>query len=299
MTMTRTRYWSALCAGALFAAAAGRPAAAQTAPATELPPPRSLGPDARTLPATPPLDVPLPGTPVPVGPGPVAPGPDARSGEPCPGGPGCGGARPGSLWLRWRCCLQWLVLGYPEEFRQPPLGASVYAYGRSMAALGEAALMVLYDYDFCPGAPQLNPRGCEQLAKIAHLLAKNPAPVVIEKAACAPALAEARRLAVLNALAQGPFPVPPERVVVGVPSAPGLRGPEAELIYRNLLIQTYNRGLLIGTGTFSGVGGATGGLGGTGGGFGGLGGLGGGGLGGGGFGAPGGGVGIGGTPFGR
>jgi hypothetical protein len=156
---------------------------------------------------------------------------------------------PASLWARWRarcfrckCCLQSLFLGFPEEFEELPLGYDLYAHGRTMVVNGEAAGMVLYNYDFIDGHPQLNLHGLDRLARIAHLLAVNPAPVVIERTPCAPGLAEARRLAVLNELAKGPCPVPPERVVIGKPLDPGLSGPEAELIYRNLLLQVQSAG---------------------------------------------------------
>jgi hypothetical protein len=126
--------------------------------------------------------------------------------------------------------------------------------------------MVFYDYDFIEGQPQLNLAGRDRLARIGHLLASNPAPIVIERTPCAPELAEARRLVVLSELAQGPHPVPPERVVIGKPLDYGLSGPEAELIYRNLLLQVQSAGsrpILGGIGaTGAGAGGgATGGVG--------------------------------------
>jgi hypothetical protein len=193
--------------------------------------------------------------------------------------------------IRRKCRCQDCFLGYPEEFEEVPLGKFLYAHGRTMVANGEAARMVLYQYDFVDCQPQLNQRGFDQLAKIARLLAINPAPLVIERTPCMPELAEARRRAVLSALASGPCPVPPERVVVGPARANGLSGLESELVYRNLLFQVRTEGaraILIpgaagGGQVGGGAGGAAGGVGGAGGaGLGGAGGGGGGGFGGGG-----------------
>src|SRR5262249_7859793 len=54
----------------------------------------------------------------------------------CPGGDSNGGSIPTSRWQRCKAKLQWLFLGYPSEFREPPLGYSVYVNGRTMVANG-------------------------------------------------------------------------------------------------------------------------------------------------------------------
>jgi hypothetical protein len=147
------------------------------------------------------------------------------------------------------CCphgtnrLQDCFLGYPEEFRSPPLGYFLHQNFRTEVANADAAFMVLYQYDFVDGGTALNVHGQDKLARIAALLPRNFAPVVIERLPCAPGLAEARRLAVLDELAHGPFPVPPERVVVGPPIAGGLNGVDAAHVYENLLIQTQRQGV--------------------------------------------------------
>jgi hypothetical protein len=137
--------------------------------------------------------------------------------------------------------MQWCFLGYPSEFVPAPLGAAVYQNMQTQVANGEAARMVLYDYDFCGG--HLTQRGRDQLAKIASMMDHNFFPIVIERTPANPALAEVRRHAVLTELGAGPFPVPVARVVIGVPPAIGLSGREANIIYGNLLIQTLTRGI--------------------------------------------------------
>jgi hypothetical protein len=148
-----------------------------------------------------------------------------------------------SVWQRCRSNLQDCFLGYPGEFSAPPLGYFLYEHGKTQVANGTAARMTLYHYDFEEGRNALTPRGRDQLAKIAALLPQNFFPVVIERTPEAPALAEARRRVVLAELARAPFPIPPERVMVGVPMANGISGVEAERIYRNLISQTTLGGL--------------------------------------------------------
>jgi hypothetical protein len=175
-----------------------------------------------------------------------------------------------SFWQRCRQNLQKCFIGFPEEFKAPPLGQFVYLFGRTEVANGDAARMTLYHYDFQEGRAALTSRGKDQLAKITGLLPQNFFPIVIERTTDVPELAEARRRVVLGALAKGTFPVPPERVVIGIPTANGLNGVEAEIIYRTLKTQTENGGvisgqpgsLIQGTGV-GGFGGATGGTGGS------------------------------------
>ncbi len=149
-------------------------------------------------------------------------------------------------WLKYR--LHACFLGFPEEFEAPPLGASVYAFGRAQAGNAEAAQMVLCRADFVEGSAALTPRGREQLAKIALHLSRNFYPLIIEPTLCAPELDQARVLEVMNALGHCGFAVPPQRVVIGPPPAVGLSGVEAGIIYNNLLNQTFSGGARAGGG---------------------------------------------------
>jgi len=142
---------------------------------------------------------------------------------------------------RWRR-LQARFLGYPEEYAPRPLGAALYDHGRAMAAHGAAARLVLFHYDFVEGTSQLNPRGRDQLVKIAAELAVSPYPLIIERTPEDPALAVARRSAVLAELDGGPMPVPSGRVLVGLPAANGLSGADAQIIAANALNRTQQYG---------------------------------------------------------
>ena len=147
-----------------------------------------------------------------------------------------------SWWQRWCLHQQAKWLGYPDEFCAPPLGLSVYEPFTIQVANADAARMMLYQYDFVEDKAALNGRGRDQLVKIASMLSSTSAPIVIERIPGDPRLAEARRLAVLNDLASSSVAVTPDRVVVGAPTAIGLRGPEADVMYQNLLKQTQNLG---------------------------------------------------------
>jgi hypothetical protein len=148
--------------------------------------------------------------------------------------------------------LQEKFLGFPEEFVRPPLGSALYATMQTQVNNGTATRMTLYDYDFVPGSGQLSLKGRDQLAKIAAQLPGTFYPVVIERIPADPALEQARRLAVIAELGRGPFAVPAERVIVGMPQAVGLRGVEADLIGQGLLMRTAAGGPPLGSGAFAG-----------------------------------------------
>lgn len=150
-------------------------------------------------------------------------------------------------WHRIKARAQERYWGYPEEFEEPPLGMSLEANLDAQRLNGDAARMVLYDYDFVPDSDQLKWRGKQRLVKIARMLPENFLPVIIEPAPGmrydTPAgplyvrrnrwdlspldkeqldgrldeLDQARRATVLRELTKLPFPVPEERVIVVSP----------------------------------------------------------------------------------
>jgi len=252
------RKW--VLAAAFVLAALQGPAAAQDAgrPPADPAPPNAPGSPYQQRPATasgtagwavfaeaPPAAPVLP-APRPLG-GPGA----AKATLAAPAPPGCEAppARPLPFCERILYRLQDCFLGYRDEFQSPPLGYTIHQHFKTEVANGDAARMVLYEYDFEDGGAALNLHGRDKLARVAALLSRNFCPVVIERTPCVPGLAEERRLAVLGELAHGSFPVPPERVVIGPPIANGLSGTEAALIYRNLLTQTQRQGVSAGGST--------------------------------------------------
>lgn len=141
--------------------------------------------------------------------------------------------------------LQEAFLGFSEEFDRPPLGALMYAANIVQVRNGEAAGMIMNQFDFIPGTAAINPRGADKLAAIAARLPVTFFPVIVERSGL-PALDAQRRSAVLAAIGSGPFPVPPERVVVGPPIARGLRGEDAVLVRETSLSRTAAAGPPVG-----------------------------------------------------
>jgi hypothetical protein len=256
--LTRRWHWQ-MAAGLLLTAAGGGVAVAQEPPRID------LVSDVEVLPT--------PRNPVPLAP-PVAPGMAQPAEGTCMGGcSGWGGHGWFSWWPAWKEHVQHAFLGEPKEWQYPPLGHWVYVGNRTQVSNGEAARMVLYNFDFCDGGDTLNVRGKDKLAQIAAMMCRNPYPLVIERTPYDIRLGEARRVAVLNELAQCGLPIPRERVVVAAPIANGLNSLEAPIIGSNLLRQTTQQGATFGMGITGGF--STGGLsgGGTGGGGAGVGGT--------------------------
>jgi hypothetical protein len=281
--MKTTWQWRLLAAGILGMTAGGVPAAAQTL--AVLGPPEITPATVDVVPADP---GPGPTLPVPA-PVPAPAGYNATPGTLPAGDGGPAHDAPAHYCNPLTAALVHAV-GAPGPhpvYQEVPLGASLYAMGKTMAGNGEAAMMVLHLFDFVDSQAQLTLRGQDQLAKIAALLIHNQAPIVIERTPCAPALAEARRMVVLGELARAGALIPPERVIIGPSLSFGLSGPESVLVYGNLLNQVLTRGaraVLPQEPTVSGTGGAGQGGGNVGGGSFGGGGFGGGSIGGGGFG---------------
>lgn len=162
-------------------------------------------------------------------------------------------------------CLLDRFFGYPGEFEAPPLGHWLNLHMNTQIANGIAARMMLYNYDFVCGKDMLNLRGTDRLLQLGEWLNTQPYPLVIERTPHRPALAESRRLTVLNQLAATGFKIAPNRVVIGPGAFGQLSGVEAELLYLNLLDQTKQEGTTpfsvggssqgsIGAGTGAGIG---------------------------------------------
>jgi hypothetical protein len=168
-------------------------------------------------------------------------------------------------WHRTQCkrLLQEHLLGYAEEFNEWPLGACVDAQARTQATNGLAARMVFYHYDFEEGSSQLNVRGRDKLAAVAATLPTTFLPVVVERTPRTPGLDSSRRSVLLAQLAQGDFPVPPQRVVIGPGIAHGMTGVESMLIFQRQL-SNLGSGGSVGGGAASGFVGGGGSFDGTG-----------------------------------
>jgi hypothetical protein len=220
--MTGAEFWRKIAAGMLVATATGGTLASGQSLAAP-PTPQAA------LPAAPQIGLEM-----------VVPG---AAGAPAgvPGAPSCTcGDRHGFSRWRWhrtQCkrLLQEHFLGYSEEFNEWPLGYAVYAHARTQLNNAQVGNLVFYHYDFVDGTSQLNGRGQDKLAKLGMYLPTTFAPIVVERTPKEAGLDESRRLALVNALGRGTFPVPGERIVIGPSIASEISGIEALPIFGNQL----------------------------------------------------------------
>lgn len=154
-----------------------------------------------------------------------------------------------------------------------PPGTYTNAYLNKHADKAEVDDFVLYYNDWKDGTAELGPFGRPHMAQIIARLPTVPYPVIVqpEEDTVTPPeklkrLTELRRAAVVEMLAQAKIPDAADRVVIGHPTAEGLFGVEADVIYPRMIQDRYN-----GLGGTNGYG--YGGLGGIGNGLGGFGGI--------------------------
>lgn len=123
--------------------------------------------------------------------------------------------------------LQDNLIGYPQEFVEPPPGFYIYETFGVMKAKANTHRFTLYRSDFLAGTDRLSPAGAGRFNLMAARLRGWLGPVVIEWSPDQPGLAESRRAAVLALLGGIGCPVIPERVVVGPSPYPGSLGTDA------------------------------------------------------------------------
>jgi uncharacterized membrane protein YgcG len=156
--------------------------------------------------------------------------------------------------------LQYSYWGYPEEFEETPLGASVQAHQRAQICSGWSARLFLYQYDFCDGGTTLNLHGQQRLNE---MMAASPIwahhTLFVEATPDQPQLALARREHVLSVLKNAGTPA---QVEVGVPTGFVPFGEETREINTLLMKQIRSGGGTSGAGGGgSGGGGAAGAVG--------------------------------------
>jgi hypothetical protein len=102
--------------------------------------------------------------------------------------------------------------------------------------------MVFYEYDFEKDSVRLNLKGQDKFKVVAAQLPTNFFPIIIERTPRTPGLDLARQAAFVEELGRGPFPVPPQRILVGPPIATGLSGQEALIVHGNQVGQAESGG---------------------------------------------------------
>jgi hypothetical protein len=116
----------------------------------------------------------------------------------------------------------------------PPPGMSIHAMHATQIANAAATRMMLYQYDFHPHDPRLNPRGNWQLQKMSDRMQYHGFPILIE-ATTSRDLDEARRAQVLAVLQEANIPIDPADVLISRPLTRGIDGLDAIPIHTNLL----------------------------------------------------------------
>ena len=122
-------------------------------------------------------------------------------------------------------------VGYPDQFVEPPLGASVAAGNQIMRAKADTHRFFLYRSDFVVGTDQFSPTGAARINLMMQRLPGWLGALGIEWTPDQPELAETRRLAVVAALQKAGMPVIPERVVIAPSPYPGALGADAANYY--------------------------------------------------------------------
>ena len=126
-------------------------------------------------------------------------------------------------------------IGYPDAFIEPPLGAYIRRQFTVQVAKADPHRATLYHSDFLPGTDRFSPIGASRFNLMLGRLPAWSGPILIEWSPDQPALAEARRLAVLATLDRAGQPMPGERVVIGPSPYPGAMGVEAAGNFGNVI----------------------------------------------------------------
>ena len=109
---------------------------------------------------------------------------------------------------------------------------------------------VIYQYEWSADVTKLTSSGQGHVAHMAQTLCQVPFPIVIEPSSDR-RLDEARRMTVLEALANCGNPVPPDRVILARPEAEGMYGQEAPGVAGRML-SNQSGGQGAGAGTLGG-----------------------------------------------
>jgi hypothetical protein len=127
------------------------------------------------------------------------------------------------------------AIGYPDTFIEPPLGFYVGEQFAVQVGKADPHRFTLYRTDFLPGTDLFSPMGASRFNLMFGRLPAWAGPVVVEWTPDQPALAQARRRAVLATLERAGRPVVAERVVIGPSPYPGLMGLEGANNFMNTI----------------------------------------------------------------
>jgi hypothetical protein len=127
------------------------------------------------------------------------------------------------------------LVGYPDNFVEPPLGHYVNEQLAIQVRKADPHRYTLYRSDFLPGTSSFSPIGASRYNIMATRMPGWLGPITIEWTPEQPALAEARRQAIVKTLLDAGQPVLAERVVIAPSPYPGAIGFEPANNYSNAL----------------------------------------------------------------
>jgi hypothetical protein len=123
--------------------------------------------------------------------------------------------------------LQDKFIGYPDTFREPPLGYYVNEQLAVEVAKANTHRFTFYRSDFLPGTSLFSPSGASRFNVMSARIPAWPGPITVEWIPEQPALAEQRRKALLETMQRAGQPILADRVVIGPSPYPGAMGVEA------------------------------------------------------------------------
>jgi hypothetical protein len=134
--------------------------------------------------------------------------------------------------------LQDTFIGYPETFREPPLGSYINEQFAVQVSKADAHRFTFYRTDFLPGTNQFSPVGASRFNIMLTRIPSWPGPVTVEWTPDQPGVDLSRRQAVLAVLERVGRPIVAERVIIGPSPYPGMSGIEAANNYGNMVIRS-------------------------------------------------------------
>jgi hypothetical protein len=131
--------------------------------------------------------------------------------------------------------LQDKFIGYPDTFREPPLGYYVNEQLAVEVAKANTHRFTLYRSDFLPGTNLFSPSGAARFNIMSARIPGWLGPITVEWTPEQPALAEQRRQALLESMQRAGQPILADRVVIGPSPYPGAMGVEAANNHANTI----------------------------------------------------------------
>jgi len=128
-------------------------------------------------------------------------------------------------------------VGYPDTFKEPPLGYYVTEQLTVQVAKADTHRFTLYRSDFLPGTSVFSPSGASRFNIMYARFPSWLGPIAVEWTPEQPELAQSRRQAILDTMRKAGQPTLAQRVVIIPSPYPGAVGVEASNNFSNTVIR--------------------------------------------------------------